>query len=942
MVAVIGAAVVLALSGQVAAAAPAGSDRLDVYTATVDAEQLGTIASQGFDVADQRRVGSRVAVDLVATRASARSCAQQGIDATPRRGSRAGRPSGSSPPSRPRTATTCGGPTTSRAASATRCMPSRPTTRRSPSWSSSGTTIQGREILAIKLTQGARGQADGSRPAVLYSATQHAREWIATEVNRRLMNWYVDQWRANDRDVKQLLQEHRALVHARRQPGRLPVHLQHERLWRKNLRDNDGNGQITVGDGVDPNRNFPNHWGYDNEGSSSDPVERDLPRPGTGVRGRDRGDEGPPRPGQVLLPGQLPLQRPVAALPRGLADRHRHRGRPDLLRDVRQPRQSGDRGLPPGLSSDVLYVTNGETTDYAHAGRGTLAWTPELSPAARPAASSSPTTRRWSRRSSSGTCPSRSRWPTPRPTRTTRSRASASRPSRSTWRARTRTRRDPGRNLRFNYSYGDPQPVAVIAKRSLGAVTAKWKVNGGAEQSAPTTSGTAARSTPPPASTTTRFAASSPAPNRVTRSRCGSRAAASAARRSPTEAVSETGNKVLVVAAEDYTGASPAQTPGPTTPTTTSTRSKANGIDADVYDVDARKRTAPDQLGVLSHYDAAIWYPGDDIVTRKAGTAAGNADRLALDEMFEFRAYLNEGGKVLYTGDRAGDQYTGNVGNQLYDPKGEIACNPLPAGIDARRCLLLRGSGDGVNDVLQYWFGGYLPCRATATTRTETPSTCRHRRPVHRSRLGPQRRRERGQPGHTRVLPLRRAGSCRPDEFKQFESWPSARWDKPGGPFAPHTGDQYMYSQITDVSYKRLTRDHRRCRPVAADDVLLDVLRHRGRLGLRLRGGPHRAATTGRRCPTLNGHTTPGTGESCPARAGASCTRSWTTTRRSTRDGTCTPTGTTGAWNAASGNSAGWQQWSVDLDDWQGSRSRSPSPTRATGPPRASASSSTT
>ena len=45
----------------------------------------------------------------------------------------------------------------------------------------------------------------------------------------------------------------------------------HERLWRKNLRDNDGDGQITVGDGVDPNRNFPKHWGYDNEGSSRDP-----------------------------------------------------------------------------------------------------------------------------------------------------------------------------------------------------------------------------------------------------------------------------------------------------------------------------------------------------------------------------------------------------------------------------------------------------------------------------------------------------------------------------------------------------------------------------------------------------------------------------------------------------------------------------------------------
>ena len=45
-----------------------------------------------------------------------------------------------------------------------------------------------------------------------------------------------------------------------------------ERLWRKNLRDNNGDGVITVGDGVDLNRNFAVKWGYDNEGSSPDPA----------------------------------------------------------------------------------------------------------------------------------------------------------------------------------------------------------------------------------------------------------------------------------------------------------------------------------------------------------------------------------------------------------------------------------------------------------------------------------------------------------------------------------------------------------------------------------------------------------------------------------------------------------------------------------------------
>ena len=35
-----------------------------------------------------------------------------------------------------------------------------------------------------------------------------------------------------------------------------------------------------------------------------------------------------------------------------------------------------------------------------------------------------------------------------------------------------------------------------------------------------------------------------------------------------------------------------------------------------MYDYDAEGRKAPDALGVLSHYDAVIWYTGNDNVTR--------------------------------------------------------------------------------------------------------------------------------------------------------------------------------------------------------------------------------------------------------------------------------------------------------------------------------------
>ena len=56
----------------------------------------------------------------------------------------------------------------------------------------------------------------------------------------------------------------------------------HERLWRKNLRDNNGDGQVSAGDGVDPNRNFAEHWGYDNEGSSPDPADETYRGPSAG------------------------------------------------------------------------------------------------------------------------------------------------------------------------------------------------------------------------------------------------------------------------------------------------------------------------------------------------------------------------------------------------------------------------------------------------------------------------------------------------------------------------------------------------------------------------------------------------------------------------------------------------------------------------------------
>ena len=61
---------------------------------------------------------------------------------------------------------------------------------------------------------------------------------------------------------------------------------------------------------------------------------------------------------------------------------------------------------------------------------------------------------------------------------------------------------------------------------------------------------------------------------------------------------------------------------------------------------------------MLSHYDAVVWYTGDDYLTREPGQVPGTGtSRLALDEQVAVRDYLNEGGKVVYAGKHAGQQY---------------------------------------------------------------------------------------------------------------------------------------------------------------------------------------------------------------------------------------------------------------------------------------------
>ncbi|MFE5672082.1 M14 family zinc carboxypeptidase [Agromyces sp. NPDC056523] len=895
---------------------------LDMYTADVTTAEAAEIAAGGFDVADTRVSDDGVSIDLVLTEAEAKGLSDRGVDIKVKKNK-----NGKS----------------ARQVAAEQAESGFEVWR---SWDEPGgirdelyrlarenpqlvklvvlgETYQGREIIALKLTQGARGIADGTRPGVLHSSTQHAREWISTEVNRRLMNWYIDEWRANNKEIKDLLKNNELWFVIVANPDGYQYTFDAERLWRKNLRDNDGDEQITRADGVDPNRNFPEHFGYDEEGSSSQPNSDTY-------RGPSPASE-PETQAMISLFDRADFSFQINWHSFGqwlLYAEGWQTGTPTADDPIYYALSGNldDPAIPdfePGLSSDVLYVTNGETTDYAHAERGVLGWTPELGEGDGGDGFVFP--------DDEAQVQAEFERALPFALDVAKSAANPAEPvshlgietkpfylkSDDTYKYGL-----PLANFTFDYSYGDPQEVRVLARRNLGEVTLKYSINGDDPISATTEEWTGGDRYG--SQTDVYYAVMS---GLVTGTDPGDEVevwfegGGEVSDSFTYEAVEESTDDVLIVANEDYTGASPVQDGGPNYLSYYQEALEANGTSYDVYDVDARDRTASDALGVLSHYDAVIWYTGEDIVTREAGWAGGNQSRLAMDQLLEVRDFMNEGGQVLYTGKYAGSQFTPNIPNQFYDPtEANAECRADPVVFD--RCRPPGGSGDFTNDVLQYWLGAYLMVDNAGSVFDDEGNVVGLLdvlgidTPLTGLEWGFNGADSAANQDHSNSA-ITTSGILDPDRYPQFLSWVSAQWDREGGPFEPHTGEYYAYSQIADVSYKRLTRTI----DVPAGGAELsfwtsyDTEAAWDHLVVEAHTPGQDDWTT---LPDLNGNTTQDTGESCPA--------GWNELHPQVDfyqtfvdETTCDPTAEGGGeWNAASGNSGGWQQWTVDLSGFAG------------------------
>ena len=104
---------------------------------------------------------------------------------------------------------------------------------------------------------------------------QHAREWLAGETCKRTLLYFTQQLRQEptpDGAIATELVNTRELwfVCVNNPDGYEYTFTPGNRLWRKNMADNNGNGvRGEAVDGVDTNRNHATHWGFDNEGSST-------------------------------------------------------------------------------------------------------------------------------------------------------------------------------------------------------------------------------------------------------------------------------------------------------------------------------------------------------------------------------------------------------------------------------------------------------------------------------------------------------------------------------------------------------------------------------------------------------------------------------------------------------------------------------------------------
>ncbi|MEH1015185.1 M14 family zinc carboxypeptidase [Micromonospora sp. CPCC 206060] len=894
---------------------PDTRDRLEVYVGTVTPKQLDELRAVGVDLghshvsADQ--VGNTTVEAVLSTRQAAR-LTSRGVPLTVKKvrgkeASRALREQAAAGWSAFRSYSEPGGLRDEIVSTSARFP-------KLAKLETIGRSVQGKPILAVKVTKNARTVPDGRRPAVLYGSAQHAREWITPEMTRRLLHHVLDNY-GRDAEITRLVDTTELWFLPVANPdGYDHTFTPDNRLWRKNLRDNDGDGQITNADGVDLNRNFGYKWGYDNEGSSPD-AENDT------YRGPSANSEPETQAldrlfrrvgfeffvnyhsaAQLLLYGvgwQVATHTPDDEIYKAMVGDDDHPAVP---------------GYDPDLSAE-LYPTNGDTDSHATVRYGTLGFTPEMS-TCESAAASDPDDQWRPEDCISG-------FIFPDDEKLIAAEVAKNLPFALAVAKSAADPDDPvsvvGRSTpdfvvdAFDTSYGRTQQVAATVRRALKNVRMHYTVNGGRPRTVAVREwkgGERYGDTHNDYYAELRGTVTGARPgDRVEVWFTGSKPGAGpvASEHFTYRVHTDIGGDVLVLAMEDVTGLSPAQ--GVTSAKyadEVAASLTAAGRSSDVYDFDAMGRHAPHPLGVLSHYRAVVWETGDDVITRSPGQVPGTVARAAAETELAVRDYLNEGGKVLVSGKYALFAQSAN-GSYGYRPDAPAECTDAADP----RCLPL------LNDFQQYYLGAYTYVSDGGTDPDGTPYPVQGAAGPFSGFTGTLNAPgSAGNQDHTASF-LTTSSFLPPAGYPQFTSSAPVDWGRPGAaPFDPRTGDWYLYSNRADEAYKRLTRTIDLTSASSAElrfFTSYDVEENWDFLFVEAHEVGSDNWTT---LPDANGHTGRVTGESC---AGG-----WVEELHPFlghyMGADCSPTGSTGAWHAATGASGGWQEWRIDLSAYAGKK----------------------
>jgi murein tripeptide amidase MpaA len=770
-----------------------------------------------------------------------------------------------------------------------------------------GHTDGGRDIIALQVTKNPTGADVPGKPAVLYNAMQHAREWLAGETCKRTLSYFVDNYGKTTSaglEVTPLVDQNELwFVCVNNPDGYEYTFTDGNRLWRKNLRDNDNSGTIELGDGVDPNRNFSANWGRDNEGSSDDPTTETY-------RGPSAASEPETKAMESLFAEIHPVWQKndhtaaeLLLYPQGFQQDTPTADNEIFTALAGDPFKPGIEGFLPELSAG-LYITNGDFTDWAYSTQKTLSYTPEGTEAEDPNVTG------FEYPDSEKQVQQEFRRHLPFVLDLAKSAKDPTEPV-----SHLGNKAEDFTVDSFKYSYGDPQQVQATVKRKLGDVTMKFSVNGGPTLKVPTkdfTGGERYYKNDAVYYHRVRGFVSGTKPGdkvRVWFSAGG--------KNSPDftyDAVNESSNPVLLLSDEDWSGVQPAAPQsGPAYLDTYKALLDSQNISYDVYDV-SKDRTAPDNLGVLSHYSHVVWYTGDDYVPREPDAPGGSGiTKLAVDTQNRVRDFLNEGGKLFYTGQNAGRVYAEGYTYNPFQAEEQTYCqNENPT------CIAVQ------DDFLQYWLGANTYVGNAGTAEDGSPLTISgFADPFddHYTLANPD-------PGpdddpedpHTAAL-LVTSSIYDPADYPQWaDSKKVLAWDRPGAsPFEPFTGDWFVSAGTDDAAYKRFqhpadltgatsgTFSFRTSYDLEADYDYMFVEIH----------------TVGQDDWTTlaenTGKTSDDTGLSCPATAEDSS--NWQNDHpflahyqtKSANGETCDPTGSSGEWNAATGNSGGWKLWQLDI-----------------------------